>query len=231
MVIFSILRENPLFWVSIPYFFLGCKYPPGNVTITYPTVKTGGKEPNHRLQKGLPLVEDMWSFPGGYPLLGAFGPQNHEKCRFFKPPKYGSQPLKIKVSGFPWWKLKDFPPQRVDMFFIHAEVTSSATSSPHRSWNSTLPLNPEHLSTGRRLSWTDASWWLNQPILKNMLVKMDHLPLGSGWTSKIFETEPPSFFCYRHFFGDLKKREGSPQKWAFREEIEETSFGDIYGWI
>ena len=35
------------------------------------------------------------------------------------------------------------------------------------------------------------SWWLNQPHLKNMIVKLDHLPQFSGRKWKIFALPPP----------------------------------------
>ena len=35
------------------------------------------------------------------------------------------------------------------------------------------------------------SWWLNQPIPKNISVKLDHLPKDRGENKKIFELPPP----------------------------------------
>ena len=37
-----------------------------------------------------------------------------------------------------------------------------------------------------------AGWWLNQPLLKNILVKLDHETPGFGVKIKIFELPPPS---------------------------------------
>ena len=35
-------------------------------------------------------------------------------------------------------------------------------------------------------------WWLNQPHLKNMIVKLDHVPKVPGEHNKIFELPPPT---------------------------------------
>ena len=53
-----------------------------------------------------------------------------------------------------------------------------------------------------------SSWWLDQPILKDMFVKLDHLPRNSGWKIKNHQNHHIDNICYHsviQFFGKPPK--------------------------
>ena len=156
----------------------------------------------------------------------------------FKPPKHGSQPLKIKVLGSHGGnsKISPLPTCRHVFYTRRGHIFSNVIASPKLEFDPAVESWAP--AFGRLLSWTDASWWL-QPLW-NILVKMDHFPNSRGEKHKKSVSCHHVVFLLQAFFGGSFKKIGRdhpPKKWAFGEEIEQTSFGDvyiyicIYGWI
>ena len=125
-----------------------------------------------------------------------------------------------------------YPPPNVSTCFYtrRGHIFSNVIASPKLEFDPAVESWAP--AFGRLLSWTDASWWL-QPLW-NILVKMDHFPNSRGEKHKKSVSCHHVVFLLQAFFGGSFKKIGRdhpPKKWAFGEEIEQTSFGDVYIYI